>query len=263
MRGSRAEERPMIATAIDNADERLLSIRVISLLLRFFIRVSSENSNYLYCRDDRKGPDYVTFSYRITPDACSSLCLRLSDPTSAPEPLPGIRKERRQERKGVAGREESVRWRFEGGNELPASTTLVMTWLPCLSLSSLRRSFPRVIPRQWSHLKPPARRQNDSLDSLLNEILHFPILLNFPKIEALYFSFTLKCNTLPNEWTFISSKNLARRFSCLLRGQVSPPPSLSLSLSLSLPFSFCLPFVELYQDSLISRHNYSPSSSFP
>jgi len=214
---------------------------VISLLLRFFIRVSSENSNYLYCRDDRKGPDYVTFSYRITPDACSSLCLRLSDPTSAPEPLAGIRKERRQERKGAAGREESVRWRFEGGNELPASTTLVMTWLPCLSLSSLRRSFPRVIPRQWSHLKPPARRQNDSLDSLLNEILHFPILLNFPKIEALYFSFTLKRNTLPNEWTFISSKNLVRRFASFA-GKSSPPPPLpppSLSLSLFLFLSSC------------------------
>lgn len=70
-----------------------------------------------------------------------------------------------------------------------------MTRLPCLSLSSLRRSFPSVIPRQWSHLKPPARRQNDSLDSLLNEMLHFPILLNFPKIEALYFSFTAECNT--------------------------------------------------------------------
>lgn len=92
-------------------------------------------------------------------------------------------------------REESVRWRFEGGNELPASTTLVMTRLPCLSLSSLRRSFPSVIPRQWSHLKPPARRQNDSLDSLLNEMLHFSILLNFPKIEALYFSFAARCNT--------------------------------------------------------------------
>lgn len=97
--------------------------------------------------------------------------------------------------RGEAKREESVRWRFEGGNELPASTTLVMTRLPCLSLSSLRRSFPSVIPRQWSHLKPPARRQNDSLDSLLNEMLHFPILLNFPKIEALYFSFTAECNT--------------------------------------------------------------------
>lgn len=150
-------------------------------------------SNYLYCRSDRKGPDCVTFSYRITPDACSSLCLRLSDPTSVLEPLAGIRKERRQE--GEARREESVRWRFEGGNELPASTTLVMTRLPCLSLSSPRRSFPSVIPRQWSHLKPPARRQNDSLDSLLNEMLHFPILLNFPKIEALYFSFAAGCNT--------------------------------------------------------------------
>jgi len=152
-------------------------------------------SNYLYCRSDRKGPDCVIFSYRITPDACSSLCLRLSDPTSAFEPLAGIRKEWRQERKGERKREESVRWRFEGGNELPASTTLVMTRLSCLSLSSLRRSFPSVIPRQWSHLKPPARRQNDSLDSLLNEMLHFPILLNFLKIEALYFSFTAGCNT--------------------------------------------------------------------
>lgn len=102
---------------------------------------------------------------------------------------------RREDRKGKARREESVHWRFEGGNELPASTTLVMTRLPCLSLSSLRRSFPSVIPRQWSHLKPPARRQNDSLDSLLNEMLHFPILLNFPKIEALYFSFATGCNT--------------------------------------------------------------------
>lgn len=83
---------------------------------------------------------------------------------------------RREDRKGKAWRGgRSARWRFKGGNELPASTTLVMTRLPCLSLSSLRRSFPRVIPRQWSHLKPPARRQNDSLDSLLNEMLHFPI----------------------------------------------------------------------------------------
>lgn len=101
-------------------------------------------------------------------------------------PLPSPWREygRREDRKGKETRRESVRWRFEGGNELPASTTLVMTRLPCLSLSSLRRSFPSVIPRQWSHLKPPARRQNDSLDSLLNEMLHFPILFNFPKIEA-------------------------------------------------------------------------------
>lgn len=105
--------------AIDNSDKRLLSIRHIIAVLRFFIRVSSENSNYLYCRDDRKGPDYVTFSYRITPDACSSLCLRLSDPTSVPEPLAGIRKERRQERRGVAGREECSleirRWKWTAG----------------------------------------------------------------------------------------------------------------------------------------------------
>lgn len=68
------------------------------------------------------------------------------------EPLPATGKEGRQE--GERGRERSVRWRFEGGNELPASTTLVMTRLPCLSLSSLRRSFPSAIPKQWSHLKP-------------------------------------------------------------------------------------------------------------
>lgn len=109
---------------------------------------------------------------------------------------------------------QSVRWRFEGGNELPASTTLVMTRrLPCLSLSSPRRSFPSVIPRQWSHLKPPARRQNDSLDSLLNEMLHFPIpspslphhlLSAFPKIETLYFSFV--CAGLYNTRFFAHDK---------------------------------------------------------
>lgn len=110
---------------------------------------------------------------------------------------------------------QSVRWRFEGGNELPASTTLVMTRrLPCLSLSSPRRSFPSVIPRQWSHLKPPARRQNDSLDSLLNEMLHFPIpfpppsphhlLSAFPKIETLYFSFV--CAALYNTRFFAHDK---------------------------------------------------------
>lgn len=193
----------------------LLSIRHIIATLSPALLVSSKKiSNYLYCRSDRKGPDCVTFSYRITPDACSSLCLRLSDPTSVLEPLAGIRKERRQERKGEARREESVRWRFEGGNELPASTTLVMTRLPCLSLSSLRRSFPSVIPRQWSHLKPPARRQNDSLDSLLNEMLHFPILLNFPKIEALYFSFAAGCNTRYFEANrLLSDSNLTPLFA--------------------------------------------------
>lgn len=106
---------------------------------------------------------------------------------------------RREDRKGKEVRKgESVHWRFEGGNELPASTTLVMTRLPCLSLSSLRRSFPSVIPRQWSHLKPPGRRQNVSLDSLLNEMLHFPILFSFPKIEAhgkrSIFRLTTECN---------------------------------------------------------------------
>lgn len=143
--------------SIKDCFQSVISSRNCSCSL--LIRISLENSNYVYCRSDRKGPDYVTFSCRITPDACSSLCLRLSNPTSVPELLAGIRKERRQERKGeTRGGQESVRWRFEGGNELPASTTLVMTRLPCLSLSSLRRSFPSVIPRQWSHLKPPARR---------------------------------------------------------------------------------------------------------
>lgn len=121
---------------------------------------------------------------------------------------------RREDRKGKVRtrREESVRWRFEGGNELPASTTLVMTWLPCLSLSLLRRSFPSVILRQWSHLKPPARRQNDSLDSLLNEMLHFPILLNFPKIEALYFSFATGCNMRYFGANKLLSSHAVRRF---------------------------------------------------
>lgn len=78
------------------------------------------------------------------------------DPTSVLKLLSATRKEERQEGKRENSEREgreSVRWRFEGGNELPASTTLVMTRLPCLSLSSLRRSFPSAIPKQWLHFK--------------------------------------------------------------------------------------------------------------
>lgn len=108
-------------TRIDNADKRLLSIRhIIAALVprgSSLSRVCSENSNYLYCRSDRKGLDYVTFSCWITPDACFSRFVsdsRIQLPF--PEPLAGIRKERRQEEKGEEPAEEERRDRVFAGD---------------------------------------------------------------------------------------------------------------------------------------------------
>ena len=77
--------------------------------------LSFENPNY-FCewgrwQEGRK--DYVTFSCRITPDACFSLCLQVSDPTSVSlEPLPATGKGGRQE--GERGGKERERERERG-----------------------------------------------------------------------------------------------------------------------------------------------------